>query len=128
RLTPLIGLLISVPSVVSITSLGPISGSGSAGAGSTDGRAVSEVRGVSVGLRVVSFGARAVVPTLRGGALRERGVRAAVDGFAFSAVKEGFSTGDSVGFASGDGAGTGVGDAATSVTGGSGSTIVAPTD
>src|SRR5689334_7762914 len=111
--------MINVPSVVSITSLGPASGSGSGFGCSAGAVVVSVVFAVSAGCRAAGLELRAVLPTLRGGALRARGERAGVAGFALSAVSVGFSTvdGDSAGFACGLGSGVGV--AATSVTGGS---------
>ena len=114
--------------MVSITRRGPTSGSGSGFGCSAGARVGSVVRAVSAGCRVVVFGVRAVVPTLRGGALRERAARDGVDGLGVSAVPAGFSAGvdDSIGFASGVGSGVGV--AATSVGGGSGSLIVAPAE
>lgn len=115
-----------MPSVVSITSRGPVSGGGSGlASGFVSGSAAGFGR--STGVRAVSV-FRGVV---RRGVLRVRGLRGV--GRVVSVTSAGFSAagcGDSAGLASGDGAGvgSGVGAAATSVTGGSGSAILAPTE
>src|ERR1051325_6138917 len=113
RFTVLIERLINVPSLVSMTRRGPISGSGSTGGGF----------GAGVSLAVVSGGRGA---GRRTAGLRPRVLRTGADRLVSTLGEgSGVAAGLSTGFASGVGAGvgSGVGAAATSVTG---SSILAP--